>query len=398
MPKYRYKAIDQNGKYSKGKIFADNPAELEALIKSSNLDLITYRAEKEGSFFNKSESLTSKELITLFVHLEQLDKAGVTIIEAISDVKESSESPAIKNLMQEVYESVKNGSLFSEALAKHPKIFNSVFIGLIVAGEKTGNLNSSFASLVSHLKWSSDMKRKTVKAIRYPMFSLVVMLIVMGIMTVVVVPKVTSFLSTQEIALPAMTKSLIIFSNFFRTKGLFVIALIVLLFITYKVLYKLPRFALQADKVKLKLPIFGDIITKLEVSKFCYFFGMTFKSGLGVLDCLESAKSVISNVAIKQSIDLIKQQVSSGQSIAKSISCTSYFPSLVVRMFKVGEESGNMESSLDNIRFFYDQEINDGIDRIVGMIQPALTFIMGGMMAWITVAVFGPIYGSFSKF
>lgn len=398
MPKYKYKAIDQNGKYSKGKIFAENPADLESLIKSSNLDLISYQAEKEGGLFNKTESLTNKELITLFVHLEQLDKAGVTIIEAISDVKESAESPVIKNLMQEVYESVKNGSLFSEALAKHPKIFNSVFIGLITSGEKTGNLHSSFASLVSHLKWSAEMRRKTVKAIRYPMFSLVVMLIVVGIMTVVVVPKVTSFLSAQDIALPMMTKSLIAFSNFFRTKGLFVIVSIILLFFVYKALYKLPNFALQADKVKLKLPVFGDIITKLEVSKFCYFFGMTFKSGLGVLDCLESAKSVIGNLAIKQSIDLVKQQVSSGQSIAKSISYTGYFPSLVVRMFKVGEESGNMESSLDNIRFFYDQEINDGIDRIVGMIQPSLTFIMGGMMAWITIAVFGPIYGSFSKF
>jgi len=124
---------------------------------------------------------------------------------------------------------------------------------------------------------------------------------------------------------------------------------------------------------------------------------MTFKSGLGVLECLDASSGVIKNKAIKRSIIVVKQQVSDGQSLAKSISMTGYFPNLVVRMFKVGEESGNMESALQNIKFFYDREINDSIDKLVSMIQPTITLVMGGMIAWITIAVFGPIYGTFSK-
>jgi type IV pilus assembly protein PilC len=124
---------------------------------------------------------------------------------------------------------------------------------------------------------------------------------------------------------------------------------------------------------------------------------MTFKSGLGVIECLDAASGVIKNKAIKKSIIVVKQQVSDGQSLAKSLALTGYFPNLVIRMFKIGEESGNMESALQNIKFFYDREINDSIDRLVGMIQPTLTIVMGGMIAWITIAVFGPIYGSFSK-
>jgi type IV pilus assembly protein PilC len=149
--------------------------------------------------------------------------------------------------------------------------------------------------------------------------------------------------------------------------------------------------------MKLKTPIFGSIITKIESAKFCQFFSMTFKSGLGVLECLDASSVTLKNRAIKNAIFFVRQQVSDGQSLSGSISATKFFPNLVVRMFKVGEESGNMESSLKNIKYFYDKEINDSIERIVALIQPTITIVMGGMIAWIAVAVFGPIYSTFSN-
>lgn len=395
MNRYRYKAINDDGKYVRGRIASESPAELEVLLKNSGLDLISYHIEK-GSIF--SGRLNTKELIAMFSHLEQLDKAGVSIVDAIADVKDSADSLKIRNLMQEIYESLKNGLLLSESIAKHPEIFSKVFIGLIATGEKTGNLHSSFKSIVDHLKWSMEMRRKTTKAIRYPLFTLLIMLVVMGIMTTVVVPKVTEFLKAQSIELPGVTKSLIAFSDFMQSHGLLMVALIPVFVVLYKIATKIPGLSLFIDEFKLHIPVFGKIITKIDASRFCHFFSITFKSGLGVLDCLESAKDVIGNKAIKKSIDIAKQQVSSGQRLAKAIEYTGHFPSLVVRMFEVGETSGNMEASLDNIRFFYDQEINDSIEAMVGMIQPTLTIVMGGMMAWITVAVFGPIYNSFGKF
>jgi type IV pilus assembly protein PilC len=300
--------------------------------------------------------------------------------------------------MQEIYESLKNGSLLSESFAKHPEIFPDVFIGLIGTGERTGNLHNSFHSIIGHLKWNSEMKRKTTKATRYPLFSLGVMFVVLGIMTTIVVPKVTQFLTSQNIALPLSTRALIGFSDFVKYNGFYILLTIISVIVLFKFLSKIPKTGLYVDKFKLRIPIFGSIITKIDASRFCYFFSMTFKSGLGVLECLESAKTVISNRAIKKSIDVAKEDISNGKQLAVAIEATGYFPSLVVRMFKIGEMSGNMEASLDNVRFFYDQEINDSVDKMVGMIQPALTLVMGGMMAWITISVFGPIYSSFSKF
>ncbi len=395
MNKYRYKAINKYGKYVRGKISAENHGELETMLKNSENYLISYRFDRSGGFGGK---LSTKELITLFSHLEQLDKAGISVVDAIADVKDSAESVKIKNLMQEIYEALRNGSMLSETFAKHSNIFSSVFIGLIATGERTGNLHTAFNSIIDHLKWSAEMKRKTIKAIRYPLFSLGVMLTVMGVMTTFVVPKVTEFLKIQNITLPGITKALIAFSDFTKDNGFAIIIAVPIVIVLYKILDRIPAISVKIDEVKLHIPIFGKIINKIDSSRFCHFFSVTFKSGLGVLECLESAREVINNRAIRESVDIAQQQVANGQSLAKSIAATGHFPSLVVKMFEIGELSGNMEESLDNIRFFYDQEINDSIEKMVGMIQPALTLIMGGMMAWIAIAVFGPIYSSFSQF
>jgi type IV pilus assembly protein PilC len=395
MNKYKYKAINEEGQYVRGRISAESPMELEVILKNSKIYLVSYRLDKGSAFEGK---MSTKELIAMFSHLEQLDKSGISIVDSIMDVKDSSDSSRVRNLMQEIYEALKNGSMLSDAFGKHTNVFSPVFIGLIATGEKTGNLHNAFNSIVDHLKWSADMKRKTVKAIRYPLFSLGVMLTVVGVMTTFVVPKVTEFLKSQSIALPGITKALIAFSEFAKNNGFTMIVLIPLIVVAYKVLNRIPNIGLKMDEIKLHIPIFGSLINKIDSSRFCHFFAITFKSGLGVLECLESAKDVVGNRAIRESIEIAKQQVADGQSLAKSIAATGHFPSLVVRMFAIGEASGNMEESLNNIRFFYDQEINDSIDKMVGMIQPMLTLIMGGMMAWITVAVFGPIYSSFGKF
>ena len=395
MFRYRYKALDQNGKTITGKMSAENPAELLTMLRANSVELISYSQDKVGGgLFGR---IKTADLISIFVHLEQLEKAGVSIIDSIADLKENADTIKVRNLMHEVFEAIKNGSLFSESLSKHPEIFNKIYIGLIAMGEKTGNLANAFASIIEDIKWNNDINRKTTKAIRGPMFGIFIMVVVLGVMTSMVVPKVTAFLTAQDIPLPMITVALIKFSDFMKNYWYFMIIVPIIFYVIIKLLQTSEPIAVKIDHIKLKVPVFGPIIRKIDSAKFCQFFSLTFRSGLGVLDCLESSCGVIKNKAIKRSIMLVKEQVSDGQSMTKSIGATGYFPSLVVRMFKVGEESGNMESALMNIKFFYDREINDSIDKIVGMIQPSITLVMGGMIGWITIAVFGPIYSTFSN-
>jgi type IV pilus assembly protein PilC len=395
MNHYRYRAINELGKYVNGKIVAENPAELSSLLHLEGLELVSFKEERSSA--SSFKGIKSKDLISVFVHLEQLEKAGVSIIDSISDLKDTADSTRVKNLMHEIHDSIKNGSLFSESLAKHPDIFSQTYVGLISMGEKTGNLATSFSSIIDDIKWSMDIKRKTKKAMTGPLFGLFMMFIVLGVMTTVVVPKVTAFLTMQEIALPAMTIALMGFSSFMQKNWYLILLTPIIMFFLIKIMSRSASLGIKIDHIKLKIPVFGPIINKIDAAKFCQFFAMTFRSGLGVLECLEASSGVVQNKAMKYSIISIKHHVSDGHSLAKSIAETGYFPNLVVRMFKVGEESGNMDSALQNIKFFYDREINDSIDRLVSMIQPTITLVMGGMIAWITIAVFGPIYGTFSK-
>jgi type IV pilus assembly protein PilC len=398
MNRYRYKAFNEEGKYVSGKLAAENPGELSALLRATRLELISYKEEKAGGISLFSSGIKAKELIMIFVHLEQLERTGVPIADSIRDLVESADSAEIKALMSEVEESIKNGSMFSESLGKRPDVFGNTYVGLVAMGEKTGNLCSAFTSIIEDIKWTMDIKRKTRKATTGPMFGIFLMFGILGIMTSVVVPKVTGFLATQDIELPFLTVALMKFSDFIKSNWYFIILTPPVIWTTVKILRRSSQdMAVIIDDLKLKLPIFGPIINKIDAAKFCQFFSMTFKSGLGVLECLESSSGVIKNSAIKKSIAAVRQQVSDGQALSKAIGNTGYFPNLVVRMFKIGEESGNMESALNNIKFFYDREINDSIDRLVSMIQPAITIVMGGMIAWITIAVFGPIYSTFSK-
>jgi type IV pilus assembly protein PilC len=151
------------------------------------------------------------------------------------------------------------------------------------------------------------------------------------------------------------------------------------------------------DAVILKLPVFGQVARKINLARFTHFFSVLFNSGIGILESLQSARNVVGNRVIKESVELMVKNVSEGTSLTAAMRASNQFPSLVIRMFKIGEDSSNMSESLENVNFFYDREINDSVDNVVGMIQPALTIVMGVLIFWVIAAVFGPLYQSFSK-
>jgi len=399
--KYKYRALDQTrNKIVNGTVEAVSDLALEEYLSDSNLALISFREIKPISFLNLSafSKITSKDLITFFIHLEQLEKAGVPLLESLSDLKEYSENQKIKDVTADIFESVKSGKLMSEAMERHPKIFTEVMISLVRIGEKTGGLQVAFKNIYENIKWAAEIRRKTMKAIRYPLFSLLVMFVVAVIMLKVVVPKVTGFILDQGITVPIYTKALIATSNFFQNNFFKLISIIAGFFIGLQVLSRNETIKLRIDKIKLKIPVIGQIIKKIEMSKFTKYFGITFSSGVPVLECLDVSSNVIENLVIKDDVKRIREEVSNGKSVSNALATSIYFPNMILRMFKVGEESGNMGDAMKNIEYFYETEINDSIDDIIGTLQPAIMFFMGGLMIWVIVGVFGPIYSNFSNF
>jgi type IV pilus assembly protein PilC len=400
MPTYSYKALNARGNTIKGNMTTANEIELEEKLRKLGLDLLRSREKLEGSsrlnFLKRG--VTMRDLILFCVHMEQLERAGVPILDAIADLRDSSESESLRELVTKIYDSVKGGKLLSETLAEHPRVFSEVFTGLIAAGERTGNMADSFMNLGNHLKWQSEIRRKIKTATRYPIILVFIMTGVISLMMLFVVPQLTDFLKNQGFELPLYSRMLIAVSEAFVNYWYVIFGLPIASFVIMITLYRTSEIAAyRIDQLVLKSPFIGEVIRKIELARFCHFFALTFQSGMDVLECMETAQNVVHNRIMKEAIGYVRQGVSEGNSITSSLQVSSQFPSLVIRMFKVGEESGKMENALKNVNFFYDREVNDSVDAMIELIQPVLTIVMGSLLFWITAAVFGPLYDSFSK-
>lgn len=397
MPTYNYIALNEKGRKIRGNMTAANEIDLEDRLSVIGLDLIDNKIVKE-TMGSARAKVTLQDLIIFCIHIEQLERAGVPILESIADIRDTSENDGIKGVMAEVYESIRGGEMLSAALAEHPKIFDKVFVSLVQAGEKSGNLNEVFHHLAHHLKWVNSIQRRIKKAIYYPVFLLFLMSGIVALMMLFVIPKLSTFLEAQDFELPLYTKALIATSNFFVDYWYIVFSAPFVIIFVLKILSKFSdNFNYNVDNFKLNIPYIGGTIRKIELARFCHFFGVMYKSGIGILECLDVANNVINNRVIGENVNVIKNSVSEGNSLTESLRISNQFPNLVIRMFKVGEESGNLDTTLENINFFYDREVEDAVSNMVGVIQPALTIIMGGIMMWVSIAVFGPLYNSFSN-
>ncbi len=389
--------MNELGKTVRGKITASNDMDLETRLKGVGLDLLAGRETRESKTFNLF-GVKLKDKIMFCVHMEQLDKAGVPILEALADVRDSTDSAKMKDIIGDIYESVKTGLMLSEALSKHPKTFDSVFVGLIAAGEKTGNVNEAFANLAYHLKWTSDLRRKVKKAMMMPLFTLIVLMASVAILMIVLVPQLTEFMLSNGFELPWHTRALIATSHFFGSYWWAIFSTPVLIFILVKFLKRtFYGFAFNWDKVMLKMPILGSPWRKIDMARFTHFFSILYTSGIDILDCLKVGQQVVKNKVLLDSVSTVRRIVGEGNSLTGALRLSGQFPNLVIRMFKVGEDSGNMKEALEHVNFFLDREVNDAVDNIVGAIKPALTIVAGILLSWIIVAMFGPLYDSFSK-
>lgn len=399
MPLYRYKALNQTGRRVSGQLNANNEADLYQRLKKINLELLVAAIDsgrRRLALFGRR--IKNRELIQMCLHLQQLSAAGVSLMDGLVDVRDSTDHRRLRDLVAEVFEDVSSGQSLSEAFGRHPRVFNTVFQSLIAAGEESGNLTESFTQLIKHLKWSENLSARINKATRYPLVMLTVMAGLFMFMMLLVVPQVVSFLMANGQELPIITKALIATSEFVQDYWW---AIIGGPFAGYFLLRFLMRtsegFAYKIDFYVLRIPLLGEVTRKLSLSRFAHFFATMFQSGVPILTCLDTAGRVTGNRCLAKSLASVRVGVEDGSPLSVGLRNTGEFPSLVVRLVKIGEDSGNLGETLNNVTDFYDRDIDQSVDALVSMIEPALTLFAGAMMAWIVLAVLGPIYDSLSK-
>jgi len=396
MPKFTYRAINENGRPVRGTVTAANEGDLAHMLEQSKMALVDCKELSEKP--NKLSSIMmgkvkARDLIQMFVHLEQLQKAGVPLLDSLADVRDTTESPRLRDIMSDVYREVSEGNALSVAMNNHPATFKTVFVALIGAGEETGNLTASFSQVIKHLKWTDAMTSKVKKATRYPKILLVVVMVVIYVMMGYVVPQVTGFLAEMGRELPPITTALMATSAFFSDYALYILMALVAFYAFLIIGRRTSQdFKYKTDYIALNMPVMGPLIKKIAISQFSQTFGVLFTSGLEILKCLETAKLTAGNLVIMEALDGVKTRVQEGVALSESMKISGEFPTLVTRMVRIGEESGNLTGVLEQVSEFYDKDVNEAVDNMIQMIEPTLTGVLGGMVLWIAAAVFGPIY------
>jgi len=399
VPSYQYKAIDKTGRPARGGVDAVNEVDLELRLRRMGLDLITFsQVDRHASTRSSGGKVTRQDLINFCFDLEQMIRSGIPIIDGLRDMRDSIESPRFRDVLTAMTEDMEGGKVLSQCVSAHPEVFDNVFVSLIRAGEQSGQLPEIFKNLADNIRWLDELLSQTRRLLILPLMTLVVVLAVLVALLVVLVPQIAALFKTMGLALPMQTKVLIAVSAFitqywYGVFGVPVVAVVVL----FIVIQRSPRAGYWWDHAKLRLPIVGPTMQKIILSRFANIFALMYRSGITVLDAIKTCEDVVNNRVISDSLVRAGQQISAGESLTETFQNLGVFPPLVIRMLRVGESTGALDSALMNITYFYNRDVKESVDKAQKMIGPAMTVVLGGMLGIVVWAVMGAVYDIFGK-
>ncbi len=393
MPVFKFKAMDANGKIVNSDTEAEHLADLEVRLRAQQLDLIHAKQKRASIIRSRGSIPTRQDLINFCFYLEQLQGAGVPLVDALKDLRDSLEKGALLRVDTGLIQHIEGGKKFSEALGEYPAVFSNSFVSLIEAGEESGEMHKVLSDLSDTLKWQDELIAQTKKALIQPAFMIVVVIGLLFYMMTQLVPQLTSFIMSMGQELPSHTLALIAVSDFFVDYWYaLLLGPIVFAFGLALSIKVSERAHYQFDKFKLKIPIIGEILSKIILARFSNYFALLFSAGIPVLRCMQVCKRITDNKHMEHALEIAGNDITAGKNIHTALGETKIFPPLVVRMIRVGESSGRLDQSLVNVSYFYKREVDEAIGKMQAMIQPVMTIVIGLIIAWIMLSVLGPLY------
>ena len=398
MPLFSYKAVDASGKNVLGRVEAVNLFDLEQRLARMGLDLITGAPSAQRSRLMGGRRIPRQDLINFCFHLEQLASAGVPVIEGLVDLRESVDNPRFREVVSGLIESIEGGRSLSQALGEFPEVFSKVFVSLVRAGEQTGKLAEVLKSLSESLKWEDELAAQTKKLLMYPAFVGSIVVLVTFFLMIYLVPQMAGFIRNMGQNVPLQTRILLQVSAFFVGYWWAVLAAPFLAWagIAFAV-RRNPALQYALDRYKITFPLIGPILRKIILSRFASSFAMMYASGITVLDAIRSCEEIMGNKPLEFALRAAGQQIAEGKNLTAAFQDLTLFPPLVIRMLRIGENTGALDRALLNVTYFYNREVRDGIARVQAMIEPALTLVLGLILGWVMLSVLGPVYDAISK-
>jgi len=398
MPLFSYKAIDASGKNVLGRVEAVNLFDLEQRLARMGLDLITGAPSAQRSRLMGGRRIPRQDLINFCFHLEQLANAGVPVIEGLVDLRESVDNPRFREVVSGLVESIEGGRSLSQALGEFPEVFSKVFVSLVRAGEQTGKLAEVLKSLSESLKWEDELAAQTKKLLMYPAFVGSIVVLVTFFLMIYLVPQMAGFIRNMGQNVPLQTRILLQVSAFFVDYWWAILAAPFLAWagIAFAVRSN-PALQYAIDRYKISFPLIGPILRKIMLSRFASSFAMMYSSGITVLDAIRSCEEIMGNKPLEFALRAAGQQIAEGKNLTAAFQDLTLFPPLVIRMLRIGENTGALDTALLNVSYFYNREVRESIAKLQALIEPVLTILLGALLGWVMISVLGPVYDSISK-
>lgn len=399
MPDYSYIAIDKEGKQVKGSIQANDENQVRSKLKIDGLTLVQAKSQsmltKDITFGNGK--VKTRDMSVFCRQFSSVLAAGVTVVEALRMLAEQTENRTLKNALLKTRDNVRQGDTLAEAMAKSPKIFDSMFTNMIAAGEESGNLETCVARLGNQLEKSAKLKSMVKGAMIYPIAVVLVAIVVLIVMSVFVVPKFANMFADMGTELPGSTKAVMAISDFLIYKWYILIGVVVAAIVIITAYGKTDSGKHVFGKIKLKLPVFGPLNIKSQAASFARTMATLVSSGMSIPASLDIVAKAMTNVIYTDILIKSKDDVEQGIPLSVPIRKAEEFPPMVHNMLAIGEETGSIEGMLEKVAEYYEEETEQATANLAALLQPIIIVVLGGMVGWLVLAMYQPMismYGS----
>jgi len=387
-----WEGVDRHGKRVKGEMSGRNDALIKATLRRQGVNPLKVK-KKPKAFFASGGTITTKDITVFSRQLATMMSSGVPLVQSFEIVGRGHENKAMQDLILTVKGDVESGTALNEALAKHPRQFDELYVNLVTAGEHAGILEGILHKLATYMEKTEALKSKIKSALFYPIAVVVVAFVITCILMIFVIPQFQELFSGFGADLPALTQVVINMSKWFQsywwlliggTIG-FVVGLI-------QLKNRSIRFAHFVDRLVLKLPIIGDIIEKSAIARFSRTLATMFAAGTPMVEAMTSVAGACGNIVFYDATMKMRDEIATGTQLQVAMRDTNLFPNMVVQMVAIGEESGALDAMLEKVADWYEQEVDDAVDALTSLLEPLIMSVLGVIIGGLVIAMYLPIF------
>lgn len=395
MARYSYKAVDGEGRSISGVIDADSSAMATQMLQSQRLYIVALNESKGASGFSMPSfkaKIKPEEIVQFAWQFATMIDSGIPLLKSLDILRTQAKNPSFQEVIAQLSQDVENGMPLGDSMAKHPRVFSNLFVNMVRAAEVGGLLDQVLLRVAKFTEDDLEVRQKIKASLMYPVMVLVFAVVLVGAMFTFVLPTFKGIFAGMNIEMPATTKFVFACSDVATKYWYIPMMLIVAGVLFFRQLVSTKKGKFQLDTFKLKMPLVGDMLLKMAVSRFTKTLGVLVASGVPLIRCLEIVGETTGNVVIETSLDRVRASVLEGQKLSVPIAATGLFPSMVAHMIDVGEESGRLSEMLVKVSEFYEKEVSNAIKGLTSMIEPALIIFMGGLVGFIAISIMSPMF------